>query len=128
MSEPDPVATQPLGDPRDPRVAAAVQALAKAWDDAELGYQGDVFMAQLVIEEADRVDDAMGVQRVTENLIRSMASRISLLEGALTAAVMSFEQYSGPISIGGPDDLRAPSIAVPTRTVERWRIIAEGGQ
>lgn len=110
----------------DPRVAAAEAVIVGLWGDLDAVPTARI-EAQIAVDSLDRWDREHGVQRVTESLIRSKDARISTLESALTAAVLAFEQYRGPISVGSPDDVRAPSIAVPTRTVERWRIIAEGG-
>lgn len=63
---------------------------------------------------------------MAESPADQMAARISRAESALMAAVLAFERYSGPIT--RLDPISTPSVEVPVSTVERWRIIAEGGE
>lgn len=131
--------THPLGEEtrstdEDPRLWHIEMALGKLWDDEDLTVPSDRLMALTAIEEADRWDRENGIQRVTETLVRSLSAQLSATRGALMAAVLAFESCQEPLvavdALDPDEDIRlaTPSIPVPLRTIERWRIIAEGGQ
>jgi hypothetical protein len=113
--------------PVDPRVKVVESAIVDLWGDLDAVPTARL-EAQVSVDAADRWDSGHGVRRVADHLVAELTAQRDSARAALLEAVESFERYRGPIYVGSPDDVRAPSIPVPTRQVEGWRLVAEGDE